>query len=133
MFFFLMIRRPPRSTRTDTLFPYTTLFRSCSGEVGGSAGTGRRAHHLRAGRRPLRERLDADTARQEARIRRVQRLPERVPPGHRERRALFLQPPGRTPPIGGSEESSVGKECVGTFRSGGWPYHKKKKQITKKT
>src|SRR3546814_12338226 len=32
--FFLMIRRPPRSTRTDTLFPYTTLFRShrtCNG------------------------------------------------------------------------------------------------------
>src|SRR3546814_12390452 len=26
--FFVMIRRPPRSTRTDTLFPYTTLFRS---------------------------------------------------------------------------------------------------------
>src|SRR3546814_8909608 len=29
-FFFLMIRRPPISTRTDTLFPYTTLFRSRS-------------------------------------------------------------------------------------------------------
>src|SRR3546814_20586486 len=28
-FFVLMIRRPPRSTRTDTLFPYPTLFRSC--------------------------------------------------------------------------------------------------------
>src|SRR3546814_7086642 len=28
MFFFFMTRRPPRSTRTDTLFPYTTLFRS---------------------------------------------------------------------------------------------------------
>src|SRR3546814_4659715 len=28
LFFFLLIRRPPRSTRTDTLFPYTTLFRS---------------------------------------------------------------------------------------------------------
>src|SRR3546814_1117937 len=27
-FFFLMIRRPPRSTRTDTLFPYTTLFKA---------------------------------------------------------------------------------------------------------
>src|SRR3546814_15987130 len=27
-FFFVMIRRPPRSTRTDTLCPYTTLFRS---------------------------------------------------------------------------------------------------------
>src|SRR3546814_2990584 len=31
--FFLMIRRPPRSTRTDTLFPYTTLFRSHSGSL----------------------------------------------------------------------------------------------------
>src|SRR3546814_12138411 len=30
-FFFLMILRPPRSTRTDTLFPYTTLFRSKAG------------------------------------------------------------------------------------------------------
>src|SRR3546814_11620199 len=29
-FFFLMIRRPPRATRTDTLFPYTTLFRSAA-------------------------------------------------------------------------------------------------------
>src|SRR3546814_10675067 len=28
-----MIRRPPRSTRTDTLFPYTTLFRSCESPV----------------------------------------------------------------------------------------------------
>src|SRR3546814_2562208 len=28
LYFFLMIRQPPRSTRTDTLFPYTTLFRS---------------------------------------------------------------------------------------------------------
>src|SRR3546814_15967310 len=33
-FFFLMIRRPPRSTRTDTLFPYTTLFRSARSVVG---------------------------------------------------------------------------------------------------
>src|SRR3546814_10688366 len=31
LFVFLMIRRPPRSTRTDTLFPYTTLFRSVGG------------------------------------------------------------------------------------------------------
>src|SRR3546814_9328171 len=31
-FVFLMIRRPPRSTRTDTLFPYTTLFRSAARE-----------------------------------------------------------------------------------------------------
>src|SRR3546814_10887510 len=31
-----MIRRPPRSTRTDTLFPYTTLFRSCAPSSGSS-------------------------------------------------------------------------------------------------
>src|SRR3546814_9791088 len=33
-FFFLMLRRPPRSTRIDTLFPYTTLFRSPRGAAG---------------------------------------------------------------------------------------------------
>src|SRR3546814_13710839 len=38
-FFFLMIRRPPRSTRTDTLFPYTTLFRSRP-HLGGSRQRG---------------------------------------------------------------------------------------------
>src|SRR3546814_13722430 len=36
LFFFLMIRRPPRSTRTDTLFPYTTLFRSYPGKRRGA-------------------------------------------------------------------------------------------------
>src|SRR3546814_15907074 len=36
--FFLMIRRPPRSTRTDTLFPYTTLFRSLA-DLGVMAAT----------------------------------------------------------------------------------------------
>src|SRR3546814_2633972 len=36
-----MIRRPPRSTRTDTLFPYTTLFRSCHpGTVAEHGGQG---------------------------------------------------------------------------------------------
>src|SRR3546814_13544664 len=33
LIFFLMIRRPPRSTRTDTLFPYTTLFRSAASSM----------------------------------------------------------------------------------------------------
>src|SRR3546814_15662644 len=35
--FFLMLRRPPRSTRTDTLFPYTTLFRSTQHHGGTAA------------------------------------------------------------------------------------------------
>src|SRR3546814_19718531 len=38
MFLFLMKRRPPRSSRTDTLFPYTTLFRSRDEDA-------ERAHH----------------------------------------------------------------------------------------
>src|SRR3546814_20863592 len=37
-----MIRRPPRSTRTDTLFPYTTLFRSIVGKEGAEEGAERR-------------------------------------------------------------------------------------------
>src|SRR3546814_14845555 len=37
VYFFLMIRRPPRSTRTYTLFPYTTLFRSARILVGSEA------------------------------------------------------------------------------------------------
>src|SRR3546814_4485455 len=42
VFFFLMIRRPPRSTRTDTLFPYTTLFRSSPDRPNPRTGTGDR-------------------------------------------------------------------------------------------
>src|SRR3546814_5421192 len=38
-FFFLMIRRPPRSTRTDTLFPYTTLFRSSQANIDSKTAT----------------------------------------------------------------------------------------------
>src|SRR3546814_20223075 len=54
-FFFLMIRRPPRSTRTDTLFPYTTLFRSQPGTAEGEGQHGRRARGGRhGGRRALR-------------------------------------------------------------------------------
>src|SRR3546814_4793770 len=48
-----MIRRPPRSTRTDTLFPDTTLFRSCRIQA-----DGRRLHLEHAGPRP-RHRGDA--------------------------------------------------------------------------
>src|SRR3546814_2458909 len=49
--FFLMIRRPPRSTRTDTLFPYTTLFRSPLGKaarlVAGERNLGSQREHVR--------------------------------------------------------------------------------------
>src|SRR3546814_14236777 len=55
-FFFLMIRRPPRSTRTDTLFPYTTLFRSVWGvggilrSIGALDFAGETVVHITAGR-----------------------------------------------------------------------------------
>src|SRR3546814_16150750 len=66
-FFFLMIRRPPRSTRTDTLVPYTTLFRSrnhARAEKDGPRCRGRdhRPHHPQTGRG--RAALDAAMARQ---------------------------------------------------------------------
>src|SRR3712207_7015492 len=47
-FFFLMIRRPPRST----LFPYTTLFRSPGGHLGRSPGRDRARHVHHGARRP---------------------------------------------------------------------------------
>src|SRR3546814_8304170 len=53
-FFFLRIRRPPRSTRTDTLFPYTTLFRS------GGRGFGYDPMFLPDGRRQTFGEMDPD-------------------------------------------------------------------------
>src|SRR3546814_12555460 len=44
-FVFLMTRRPPRSTRTDTLFPYTTLFRSLDLAPHGVGGGGHELGH----------------------------------------------------------------------------------------
>src|SRR3546814_14732391 len=48
-FFFLMIRRPPISTRTDTLFPYTTLFRSGI-PIGAAVPADQRSAHHRGDR-----------------------------------------------------------------------------------
>src|SRR3546814_19975885 len=52
-----MVRRPPRSTRTDTLFPYTTLFRS-SGER--RSGTNSRPEHIKAATLACLKRLRTD-------------------------------------------------------------------------
>src|SRR3546814_6641267 len=57
-FFFLMIRRPPRSTRTDTLFPYTTLFRSPDPHPG--AARLRNAHETEFARHLRRNMTDAE-------------------------------------------------------------------------
>src|SRR3546814_7836109 len=57
VFVFLMIRRPPRSTRTDTLFPYTTLFRSprrLPRRLHPAHGSAARRRHRLAGRPAVR-------------------------------------------------------------------------------
>src|SRR3546814_8306214 len=52
-----MCRRPPRSTRTDTLFPYTTLFRSCAAQrLGDSRARARSVRRYPFGRSDLRHR-----------------------------------------------------------------------------
>src|SRR3546814_6322499 len=77
-FFFLMIRPPPRSTRTDTLFPYTTLFRSVA-QV---------AHH----RRPLlRRKQEAGLV--ELGLQPLEEVHQLGVAGRR--RAVGLQPAGR--------------------------------------
>src|SRR3546814_2518546 len=55
LFVLLMIRRPPRSTRTDTLFPYTTLFRSppCWSGLRARSGGARPCDRSRSARQPL--------------------------------------------------------------------------------
>src|SRR3546814_18199572 len=100
---FLMIRRPPRSTRTDTLFPYTTLFRSAvldevaalAGSAGGLLFSARKSLNWTASERIA----DVFAA-----------YVEEGWFGKCSRRVR-------------SEERRVGKECVSTCRSRWSPYH----------
>src|SRR3546814_13733356 len=145
VFFFLMIRRPPRSTRTDTLFPYTTLFRSGSAlrpcRVPGRSH--RRCRlisfaeppcHARSASPPRQhfhsgeEGLPADLS-----IRAIdeylavlddaafwaasQAVPPRISPSDPASRYTSAR----------SEARRVGKECVVTGGYGGRPEYKKKK------
>src|SRR3546814_1457421 len=72
-----MIRRPPRSTRTDTLFPYTTLFRSLSGHEGRRARPrSAPAHALPLLREPRRNREATRDRAARSAVRRVQRSEE---------------------------------------------------------
>src|SRR3546814_8419234 len=87
-----MIRRPPRSTRTDTLFPYTTLFRSaenrpqaCRLVFQGAAGVGRVPHPYHADRgarpgAPYDPRLLCTAARQDGRLMRNAERTANAPP-----------------------------------------------------
>src|SRR3546814_17283429 len=99
-FCFLMIRRPPRSTRTDTLFPYTTLFRS----------RGRPERRIGAplgGSHPVGMAEIAGAVETELGQSSVEPRPAGV-----DRSAKREQGGGHR-----SEERRVGKECVSTCRS----------------
>src|SRR3546814_20169204 len=101
-----MLRRQPRTTRTDTLFPYTTLFRSALKRHGGKHGLQWAADCIAADRRG---RLCVTDPGARAAIMNLRNEPEAS--------ALMAAEPAR------SEERRVGKECVSTCRSGGSPNH----------
>src|SRR3546814_17517213 len=128
-----MIRPPPRSTRTDTLFPYTTLFRSGGRSVSESTLTS----HINAARRAV-----GDSGREQHLIRTISRKGVRFVGDVRELRpsdgvdslnagpARSNEPPTSAPELPErpsiavlprSEERRVGKECVSTCRSRGSP------------
>src|SRR3546814_15189776 len=107
-----MIGRPPRSTRTDTLFPYTTLFRSFA-ELETLPDT-RHVHctgHLDSG-----ERVVVSFGPEHGALEQKQ-----VELAMREAGDLFPRPR--------SEERRVGKECVSTCRSRWSEDHSKKKEM----
>src|SRR3546814_14907070 len=117
-----MIRLPPRSTRTDTLFPYTTLFRS----VGQLRRLAQQVAVVgREALRPVEEGVDAGALQHrqalhrglEDRLEVVEVLRELV-------EAEVLRHAAQAPR---SEERRVGEEGDRTCRIGWEPYHKKKK------
>src|SRR3546814_12385710 len=107
-----MLRRPPRSTRTYTLFPFTTRFRSSHSRCtwwsdiasAPSFGSGAIIYYiwLVAGRRLLRHGFQI---------------------GDHVGAVLSVLEPGERAHRGRSEERRVGKECVSTCRSRWSPYH----------
>src|SRR3546814_15921766 len=110
-----MIRRPPRSTRTDTLFPYTTLFLSPNTNLAHSSIVfmlEAQVNYVLKGIRALLDRklkfIDVKPSRQDAYSTHVQK---RLKGG--------VWDSGCTR----SEERRVGKECVSTCRSRWSPYH----------
>src|SRR3546814_20881394 len=118
VFFFLMIRRPPRSTRTDTLFPYTTLFRSdiSRASAAHAIGIGHDCAASREGRFEERS-IDVDAAISPAGYGIKQHmLVDLVIQSYGPARRVALVPDR-------SEARRVGKECVSTCRSRWLPSH----------
>src|SRR3546814_16401945 len=119
-----MIRRPPRSTRTGTLFPYTTLCRSGQGQD--AERRRRRAARIAAAQ------ARGDIAREGIFLERREHR-RRIGRGQRLRGAVQLAVEGadrlehlHLRHLVRSEERRVGQECVSTCRSRWSPYHDNK-------
>src|SRR3546814_17997701 len=125
-----MIRRPPRSTRTDTLFPYTTLFRSASHNNAGGVD-GSLYEDCKTGE-------DANTDENCARKAVLLLLEDfwsqqfkdgfKAAPTRTFSGSVNTACGGASSSVGPfycprSEERRVGQECVSTCRSGGSPVH----------
>src|SRR3546814_12717886 len=129
VFFFLMIRLPPRSTRTDTLFPYTTLFRShravpgCARDLVREGRVGTRSKRRKRSR--SRGHLSQRRVQDNRRSGRCPALLGRLGTWSRQSGPPSLSL-GHASLGVRSAESRVGKECVSTCRSGWSPDHKKK-------
>src|SRR3546814_13272490 len=110
-----MIRRPPRSTRTDTLFPYTTLFRSES-ILSGHIFSFYRKYSMNAKSYDSQERRDDRTASPQGAFERDQLSGQqgRLPLA---RGGVRIRAAVRAARCRRSEERRVGKECVSTGRS----------------
>src|SRR3546814_11283669 len=129
-----MIRRPPRSTRTDTLFPYTTLFRSRPPSDARSHPCGgfflcaelRNSDVFRHQRAPAchEARSSSALARLHARHGTCVSCPvQQASEGISMERELFSIEQSARGGVVRSDERRVGKECVSTCISRGGPYH----------
>src|SRR3546814_16383792 len=117
-----MITRPQTSTRTTTLFPYTTLFRSYYLAPKQRIRIGNRLLALRLQKRkhrsddqPHRQRDKAEQADQDQRQQRANQRPGKAIPEATDMITIMAHLPGR------SEERRVGKEFVSTCKSGWAP------------
>src|SRR3546814_20550405 len=128
MFFFLMIRRPPRSTRTDTLFPYTTLFRSALGGVD-QAGNDADQRRLAGAVRPQQceefaaADLETDAAQGFKLSVPLADTADRQGAGRGVGSGRGCGRHGQSPFMSRSETRSVGQECVSTCRSWRYRFH----------